>query len=133
MFCQKCGKKLDENSSFCPECGARIEKSETVTYDDFDHPERHESFSSHKTNWVEPKYLTTCMILGVLSIIFSVLNYFGVYLTHMIGIVMGIIAISLANKDKNETKTFSKAGLTMGIIGLSLGAFAFIVGFINAI
>ncbi|MBU4338138.1 zinc ribbon domain-containing protein [Patescibacteria group bacterium] len=30
-FCNKCGKKLEQNDEFCQSCGAKIDQTETMS------------------------------------------------------------------------------------------------------
>lgn len=70
----------------------------------------------------------TAIILGVLSIVFSALNYFLVPFVHLVGITLGIIAIVNATKHNK-----SVLGLILGITGLALGTIALIIGIVGGI
>ena len=63
-----------------------------------------------------------------MAIVFSVLNYVGVIIVHLVGIVLGIIVISLVSKDKKMHTKHSQVGYILGIIGLILGIIAVIIG-----
>lgn len=85
----------------------------------------------NKTNVVKPNYMKITFTVGLLSIICSLLNYFGVIFIHIVGIILGFFAINFVKKDKKAIGKYSKAGFIMGILGLSLGVLAFIIGFIS--
>jgi uncharacterized membrane protein YvbJ len=114
-YCAYCGQEIDENIKFCPHCGAAVEKDIFVS--SMETPKIHKS-----TNY----QLET--ILGILAIVFSVLNYIGIIFVHLVGIVLGIIVISLVSKDKKMHIQHSQVGFVLGIIGLILGVVAVIVG-----
>ena len=31
MYCNNCGKKLDDDAKFCPECGSKIQSAQRVS------------------------------------------------------------------------------------------------------
>jgi len=67
-------------------------------------------------------------IFGILAFILSLLNYFGVIIVHLFGMTLGIIVISMVNKDKEMYEEYSPVGYAMGIIGLILGGVALLIG-----
>lgn len=40
MFCEKCGKKLEDGVKFCPSCGNRVEITENQTDTVHEQPEK---------------------------------------------------------------------------------------------
>lgn len=117
MFCKNCGKELDSYTSFCPSCGAEV--SETST----------QSTNTQQGSLYEKR----TFILGLLSVVFSGLNYFGIPVVHLVGIVLGIIGISYAKKDSEIYGVYSRPGKILSIVGLVLGAVAFLYGVIYVI
>lgn len=118
-YCAFCGKEIESETKFCPHCGEKIEK------DAF-------GFSSNQKAKKTSMNYQLETILGILAIIFSVLNYLGVIIVHLVGIVLGSIVLSLVNKDKKEDNSYSQVGYVTGIIGLVLGIAAVIIGVIFA-
>ncbi len=134
MYCKYCGSEIKEGDKFCPKCGREVI---TDSQDSETQPSilsnENMTFSNNKTVEKQPAYMVSSMVCGILSIIFSSINYLGIPFVHLIGIALGIIGISLAQKDKKECGSYSKSGLITGIIGLSLGGLAFIIGFISGL
>lgn len=50
MFCEKCGKKLEDGVKFCPSCGKRIEIPENQTDTVYDQLEKSKK-SRKKVNY----------------------------------------------------------------------------------
>ncbi len=103
MYCANCGKELSEKEQFCPSCGEKVNKDVISA---FDYPSNNEK----KPEKVKSRYYVATLVLGILSVIFSLLNYLGVIFVHMVGIVLGIIAISLASNDKKMGRIYSVPG-----------------------
>ncbi|MDY0317685.1 MAG: hypothetical protein RBQ64_03790 [Candidatus Izemoplasmatales bacterium] len=61
------------------------------------------------------------------------LNYFGVYFVHIIGLILGIVGLSLVSADKRDEMTYSKAGFVLSLIAVIGGGLAFLIGFIFAL
>jgi len=118
-YCAFCGKEIESETKFCPHCGEEIAK------DTF-------GFSSNQKAKKTSKNYQLETILGILAIIFSVLNYLGVIFVHLVGIALGSIVLSLVNKDKKEDNSYSQVGYVTGIIGFVLGIAAVIIGVIFA-
>ncbi|MCD4826408.1 MAG: zinc ribbon domain-containing protein [Acholeplasmataceae bacterium] len=115
MYCKTCGKEMDNQSKFCPSCGEPVEKDEFA-----------EMFQSNENK--RSKNYNTELILGILAVVFSVLNYIGIFYVHLIGITLGAITMSLVNRDKKDGFEFSNAGYIMGVLGFVLGLIAVIIG-----
>ena len=90
MFCEKCGKKLEDGVKFCPSCGKRIEIPENQTDTVHEQPEK--SKKSRK------KSKLPLVLIAVLAIILIV----G-------GILYGTVGLNL-QKDKLAVK-IKKAGI----------------------
>lgn len=114
-YCQYCGIEMEENAKFCPSCGEAVEQDMFAS-----------SMGNNRVKNSSNYQLET--VLGILGVIFSVLNYMGVFFVHLIGIVLGIVVISLVNKDKKMNRQYSQIGYVTGIIGLILGVLAVIIG-----
>lgn len=115
---QKCGSSVGANEHYCPVCGARIEEE---TNDVFS--QQYTATSNEK-----PAYYNSTMVFGILSVVFSAINYLGVPFVHLVGIILGSIALQYAKRDKQSSGTFNSAGKILGIVGLTLGIIAIIVG-----
>lgn len=115
MYCKSCGVEIDDKAKFCPSCGEAVEKDE---FAEMFHSDVNKKSANYNTE----------LILGILAIVFSVLNYLGVFYVHLVGIILGAITMSLVNKDKKEDVLFSNAGYVMGVLGFVLGLIAVIIG-----
>ncbi len=123
MYCKKCGNVIENNEKFCSVCGAKVES---------DSPYENYSQGNHLSG-EKPTYYQTTLILGVLSVVFSALNYFGVIFVHLIGIILGSIALNYAKRDKETFGKFNTTGRLLAIIGLLLGVAAFVYGVIYSV
>lgn len=90
MFCEKCGKKLENGVKFCPSCGNRVEIPENQTDTVYEQPEK--SKKSRK------KSKLPLVLIAVLAIILIV----G-------GILYGTVGLDM-QKDKLAVK-IKKAGI----------------------
>lgn len=115
MYCKSCGREIDDQAKFCSSCGEAVERDEFT-----------EMFHSD-TNKKSKNYNTE-LLLGILAVIFSALNYIGVFFVHLVGITLGVITIILVNRDKKEGVEYSNAGYITGILGFVLGLLAMIIG-----
>ena len=68
------------------------------------------------------------MICGIIAIVMSALNFMGIPVVHLAGIVLGIIAITKSKAGVQQKNSQAVTGLVCGIIGLALGVIAIIVG-----
>jgi predicted nucleic acid-binding Zn ribbon protein len=129
MFCKKCGKALDENAKFCPVCGESVnhEESGAVISESLG-PK-----ASGEMKYIRPKYWVTTTILGILSIVFVAINFLGIPVVHLIGIVLGIVAIVYCKNDQRNYSYYSKTGMITGIIGVISGTGLAIYGMIAGI
>ncbi len=129
MYCPNCGNKLNEKEIYCSSCGKKVGEDVISAFDYLSNSSiKSSSDASQKTT---SKYLHSTLALGILSVIFSALNYLGLPFVHMIGIVLGIVALSLANSDKKVGRIYSIPGVITGIIGIVLGTVAFLFGFFS--
>ena len=139
MKCKFCSAELNPESKFCPQCGAENLPS---TQPENNAPQAplfnlgDDNRAVYDTQMRSPENagkMSLSVIFGALAIVLSLMNYFGVMFVHMVGIVVGALAIRLAQNDKRNGKALSTLGLVLGIIGLGLGALAFVIGFIGGI
>lgn len=123
MFCKICGNTVTTDMQFCPSCGAKVEQDNYVDY------------SSHSTAplHVDTKLRNTTLTLGILAVIFVSLNYLGVYFVHIVGLVLGIVALSYVKKDKQFTGTHSIPGQILAIIAIAMAIAAMLIGIIATV
>lgn len=144
MFCTNCGRPLNDGEKFCPSCGTVVANPASVPQEapadnptPTPQPDIYASPEPAFTNYAPSatptvNYQIATLILGILSVCFSILNYLGIYYVHLVGLALGIIAVSLAGKAKRTPGgTYSKAGNVLGILGIILGGIATIVGIIS--
>lgn len=155
-ICKKCGASSQDISQFCKFCGEAFLEDNTQQESDltqqqqqndftqqqqqsgnvFQNPQNQNIFTNTYQYYSEKKGAedsTVSMICGILAIIMSGLNYFGVIIVHLVGIVLGIIAISKSRLGIKSGNGKAVAGLICGIIGLILGVIALIIGIIAGI
>ncbi|MBO5487307.1 MAG: DUF4190 domain-containing protein [Eubacterium sp.] len=129
MFCKNCGTENFDEARFCKNCGQELVKEEqaattaepekAATTPVYTGPVEYDSVAHSVTDDSEiPQSTGTAiasMVLGIVSIVFCC--------SSIIGLVTGIIAIVLAQKERNEGRAdngYVKAGLICGIIGAIL-------------
>ncbi len=137
MFCSKCGHSLSEQDKFCPECGTAVAaeavpQATPLPSEANPLPQNPFPFVNTPSYSLRSPMMIATLVVGIISICLSALNYMGIPYVHLGGIVLGIIAISLASKDKRDVGFYSKGGLVTGILGLSLGVLAIIIGILLA-
>ena len=134
MYCRSCGTELNEHIMLCPSCGEKVDEDIISAFDYQDHSSNRKVINGAEGAKMMPsKYLYLTMVLGMLSIIFSALNYLNLPFVHMIGIVLGIVVLSLASSDRKAGRIYSVLGVITGVIGLSLGIVAFLYGFFTSL
>lgn len=119
MYCNKCGSPVQSNEKYCPVCG-------TPVTNDSSNEMSFEQFRDLKNT--KPTYYDKTMLFGALSLILSVLNYVGIPFVHLVGIILGSIAVSYAKRDKEAFQSFNSTGRVLGIIGIVLGIAAMVIG-----
>lgn len=62
---------------------------------------------------------TASLVLGIIALVFSTI--FGFFGVSWIGIICGIIAVILGALGQKKGLAYSKAGMILGIISLSVG------------
>lgn len=69
-FCEKCGKEIEENSSFCSNCGAAVAITENNT-------NQNQQYNNQNTNnSYNPKSKIGAGILGILLGAFGIHNFY---------------------------------------------------------
>lgn len=121
MNCKNCGSEMLPEENYCSVCGAKKESSSYESY--------HQTLDGKKA---KPTNANTTLLLGILSVVFVALNYIGVFFVHIIGIILGSVALNLAKKDKTEFNECSQTGRVLGFIGIFFGIIAMIIGALAA-
>lgn len=119
MYCNKCGSPVQSNEKYCPVCGTAVtnDSSNEMSFDQFKDLKN-----------TKPTYYDKTMLFGVLAIIFSVLNYVGIPFVHLVGIILGAVAVQYAKRDKEAFQSFNSTGRLLGIVGIVLGVTAMVIG-----
>lgn len=73
----------------------------------------------------------TGFVLGILSTVFSGMNYLGIPFVHLVGIIIGSIGLYRTYKENDKEKFTTN--ITLNTIGIILGIIAAIIGIITAI
>lgn len=98
MFCNKCGKEVNDDVVFCPNCGAKVVNDTVV-----------------KNNTGESDAITG-FVLGIASLIFWVT------------IIVPILGIYFSSKGKNSSKaSYAKTGKILSILSLVIPLCALII------
>ena len=126
--CKNCGKEVALGFMSCPFCGADMITGNVPQGFGFSNSRKYSSNYDLKS-----KNHTTTFVLGLLGTILVALNYFGVYFVHIIGLILGIVGLSLVSADKRDEMTYSKAGFVLSLIAVIGGGLAFLIGFIFAL
>lgn len=125
MYCNKCGKQIEEHTKFCPYCG-QINNLNTVPK---------EISSNLYIERIDGQFVNRKSYNGYLSTSFAligftlvVLNYIAVPYVHLIGIPFGIVAVALCQKDKRNERNYSRIGNIFGVMTIILGIISMIIG-----
>lgn len=117
MFCKNCGTENIDESKFCKNCGQPLEEEQNS--DSYTGPVEYDSIAHSVTDSSEiPESTGTAiasMILGIVSIVLCC--------SSILGMIAGVIAIVLAQKERNSGRGdngYVKAGFICGIIGAIL-------------
>ena len=97
MYCEKCGKKLEDDFTFCPACGHLV---------NYQSKEKKPSPSPGYSNLVDPNSNSTYKetnILSILAIIFSIVP--------LVGWILGVMGLLKAKKINDSGKTLAIVSL----------------------
>ena len=98
MFCNKCGKEVNDDVVFCPNCGSKLINDTVI-----------------KKNSGESEAITG-FVLGIVSLVFWVT------------IIVPILGIYFSSKGKNSPKaSYAKAGKILSILSLIIPVLAVII------
>ena len=112
MFCQKCGKELEQGAKFCPTCGTNVspETQASVPPSNL----QYEAGAGVYTEEEKPKGAMAALVCGIIGIVMA-------FLLPIVGLILSIVAISQGIKANKVSKTgIATAGYIMGIAGLIL-------------
>ncbi|MBR6513733.1 MAG: zinc ribbon domain-containing protein [Clostridia bacterium] len=104
MFCNNCGKPIEDNAQSCPFCNATVYNTEPV-------------LDTAITEEEDNKKQSNILIFGILSLFFN---------NSIWGIIAGAIALYLSKsyKDlKGNLPACARTGSILGIVGLILSIF----------
>ena len=114
-YCPRCGAQLSDDAAFCSNCGTPFEAQQTQ----YQYPPQYQQAPQYQQQApVSNGKATGSMVCGIISLFVA-------------GLILGIIAIVLANKSKQEVGYLlpqAKAGRICGIIALIFVGIAAIVG-----
>ncbi len=134
MYCDKCGKLIDNDAKFCPYCGAEIESQELEVQEtealEAEEVEDFNETQGERGPW--KAFATIGYILGLLGFILSFITI-GLEIA-----IPGLVFSILGKKTKDEEKYekarkgfgFALAGIIIGfiasvILGIVLGILGF--------
>lgn len=106
MYCERCGKEIEDNIRFCPHCGTSTMKGV-----------HNESVSKVETRQNKNNRDVIAFVLGIITLALGVLpTYFTVIFAFAL-IATGIISICFGAFEFKKS-IFAKLGMIFGIIGL---------------
>lgn len=117
MYCEYCGKKIEDNSKYCLYCGSRVnefceEIKENVTKKE-DKPAK-----------VWKTFAKVSRILGIVSICTFFVPLIGFVETGPVGVVLGILG---GRAKDEEADDWRRTGITLSIIGACLSLVSYIL------
>ena len=107
MFCNNCGKEIDDNAYVCPNCGVKVSSGQQV-----------ETTVSKKVNG-----------LGIAGFVVSLVSlWLGMYfcIASVVGLVLSIVGMCFRKKC-TSCNGLAIAGLVLGIVSLVIWAIVWIV------
>lgn len=127
MFCNKCGKKVDEGSKFCGSCGATIDSQNSSI--EINLPNMNEENTSRNTQTINngqqfnknydniihtdmTKYAIACVAIPTISIII----YWYIGLPVYVAILLASLGYGCAKKGKDANKALSVIGYILNTI-----------------
>ena len=125
IFCSNCGEQIDSSYKYCPHCQALVNEEPS-----FQGQSSYQSnYNSYKPKGL-PKHYKSSQVLGILSVVFMGIFFISGYGVDLIGLILGIIGLSLASSDKRNFQNYSKVGFITSLISVIIGAGLFILGLI---
>ncbi len=135
-FCRNCGTQLVEGALFCSNCGTRDVMAAQVTRIDSDEKPRKPGLG----------FAISSMVLSIFGLLYSIVFLFltGEFLeasSHMIFLpfllvggmpILATIFAAVAMK-RGWSNGFSKAGLTMGLIGTVINMFVVFLSIVGSL
>ena len=122
MYCEYCGKKIEDNSKYCLYCGSKVnefgeEIKENVTKKE-DKPAK-----------VWKTFAKVSRILGIVSICTCFIPMIAGLGTAPIGVVLGMLGEKAKDKQADEWR---KLGVNLSVIGGALSFVSYILIFVFA-
>ena len=123
MYCEKCGKYINEDAVFCSECGAKVSKNSTPDTGIYRAP---------GVTYSAPAPVSTPAKTNVVAIISLILSIIGMFVVPLLfssgGLLTGIIGCNVAVNNPNmKGKKMSIWGIILGAIGLVYGIIQFLI------
>jgi hypothetical protein len=117
--CQKCGATSSDDSAFCGNCGYNFVSNPNNAYS-----QRTDTYSTNSCQNSSPHnnpLAVAALVLGIISIVFLCCKGFG-GIPGVLAIIFGVVSRnSIRQSGGRETGMgFSRAGLVLGIISVSL-------------
>jgi uncharacterized membrane protein YvbJ len=105
MYCNKCGARIAEGSSFCSQCGAAVDQPAEQPQPENTQPQTEQALATEQTSG----FAVASLVLGIVGIIINFLS--------VLAIIFGAIGISqTSNNPALKGKGMAVAGLVLGII-----------------
>lgn len=118
MYCNKCGKYIDDDSNFCPKCGAKLDdevKNETAIQNDENSEENNVPlFTAYKSLWVKSRDIVGTSFLALLFLALSVIGVVKsdkiifFYVPFFAAILTILVLVGVILEAKHHTITFYK-------------------------
>lgn len=123
MYCEKCGKYINDDAVFCSECGAKVSKNSTPDTGIYRAP---------GVTYNVPAPVPTPTKTNVVAIISLILSIIGMFVVPLLfssgGLLTGIIGYNVAANNPNmKGKKMSIWGIVLGAVGLAYGIIQFII------
>ncbi len=123
MFCHKCGKKVEEHSSYCKHCGTRLkiklkeeqeieeEQKESEKSEEKEIKELHKYKNEIKEYQITKDWKITCTVLGIIYVLLSIFffskimpagNILYLFILLFISFLGGVIFYLIVRHKRNE-------------------------------